>query len=552
LEIAPPVYADADPTTPQILDIAGTGGNDRLAIVESQGMPHVWLNGVDRGQFWPPPTSSGGQTVRINTARGNDVITVETALLAKLLVIYGGGGDDVIFGSIGAERIVGGDGNDVIVGGDGRDTIYGEGGDDSIRGAGGSDLIDGGDGFDTLRGDAGHDNIAGGASRDRVRGSDGNDRIEGGGGNDLLGGEEGLDFIDGGAGDDVVAGGGGNDTLIGGRGNDSLTGETGDDDCSGGGGADNVSGGAGNDYYHTTPADGGDLDAEHELSDTAIAPTAVAAVNNKGTAYVNITWQYPAEAEVENFETEQSEDGGETWTHLFTHEGDDRSAALFVSDSRTHLFRVRALDDAQPSEYGVSNPLAIPPLGALNLSASPLFTGGLAVTWVDLSSSEDRFELFMRTGTAAFAKVATIDAEPDSGEVVTHNLPDLAANTEYDFFVRTVHESLGVNVDSEVYWRRTDPARINIEYTVEVAPDEPFTLPLKLTGMNASLVKWVVDFDDGSPIITIEPGATPEQLTLTHSYRGREYPTAHGIGVTATGPGVSEYKTQFVMVAARE
>jgi Ca2+-binding RTX toxin-like protein len=219
-------YVDADPATPQVIDIRGTAGADHI-IVHATG---VYVNGVNLGR--PQLAPYDVNAIRIDSGGGHDAIYVDLDPLAApmtSIVIDAGPGNDVIVGSRYAERIIGGDGNDVVSAGDGRDTIYGAAGDDSIRGGGSSDLINGGDGFDTLRGDAGNDNIDGGASKDRLRGSVGNDRLSGGGGNDIIAGEDG---------DDVLAGGAGADYVDGGRGDDEISGQGAADSLYGGSGID--------------------------------------------------------------------------------------------------------------------------------------------------------------------------------------------------------------------------------------------------------------------------------------------------------------------------
>jgi Ca2+-binding RTX toxin-like protein len=221
-------YVDPNASTPEVIDILGTAGDDHI-IVHPTG---VYVNGVNLGR--PQLAANLLNAIRIDSGGGHDAIYVELDPLAApmtSIVIFAGAGNDVIVGSAYAERIMAGDGNDVVSAGDGRDTIYGEAGADSIRGGGSSDLINGGDGFDTLRGDAGNDNIDGGASKDRLRGSLGNDRLYGGGGNDIIGGEDGddtlgggagADYVDGGHGDDEIAGQGAVDSLYGGAGVDAF------------------------------------------------------------------------------------------------------------------------------------------------------------------------------------------------------------------------------------------------------------------------------------------------------------------------------------------
>ena len=142
-------------------------------------------------------------------------------------VMYGTGGDDVMFGGVGPDEIHGLNGVDRICGFDGADTIFGDAGNDILLGQKGGDTIDGGAGEDDIRGATGSDELFGGPDNDSITGATSPDTISGGGGNDLIFGNDQADQISGDAGDDDLRGGKGIDTLNGGTDFDTCNGNTG-------------------------------------------------------------------------------------------------------------------------------------------------------------------------------------------------------------------------------------------------------------------------------------------------------------------------------------
>ncbi len=153
------------------------------------------------------------------------------------LVVYAGGGDDIVNGGGGSDRLYGEAGNDTLSGG---------AGDDGLSGGAGMDILSGGTGNDSLSGGDGTDRLEGGVGADRLGGDAGDDQLYGdsltpddvAGGNDALWGGVGNDILWGGAGNDVLYGEAGSDALRGGTGADILDGGAGNDSLSGGGGSD--------------------------------------------------------------------------------------------------------------------------------------------------------------------------------------------------------------------------------------------------------------------------------------------------------------------------
>jgi Ca2+-binding RTX toxin-like protein len=276
----------ADATTPAVVAIAGTDGDDTITtgsgadtIRSEEGDDTVTSGGgadvVDAGDGNDTvETGSGGDDV--SAGAGDDGVTSgddddEVDGGPGVDVLGGGLGVDTIDGGDGADTINGNDGNDVLRGGEGADAVagaagddalFGDGGNDSLTGAAGNDAISGGDGDDTadggtgndtVAGDSGNDTLRGGDNVDELRGGDGNDAADGGAGDDSIFGEGGNDnLLFGAGGNDAISGGEGDDTADGGPGNDTVGGDGGNDTLRGGDNVDDLRGGDGNDA-----ADGG-------------------------------------------------------------------------------------------------------------------------------------------------------------------------------------------------------------------------------------------------------------------------------------------------------
>lgn len=260
--------------------------------------------------------SSGSDAVRI-AGQGNDYQNNYFRILgeqgndslwgdARVNVISGGLGDDVVFGRDGADEIWGGLGHDTLNGDGGDDQILADAGDDEVNGGIGDDYLSGDDGEDVLRGGDGYDTLIGGADDDRLDGGADDDQLFGANGDDFLIPGTGSDNIDGGAGVDLVyyadspaglgidlvAGLAGHaqgkiDTLVGieqvwGSGHadtirgsavaNRLLGQGGDDTLEGRAGADELIGGAGIDTAaYTESAIGVAVDLLHGVGSTGDA-----------------------------------------------------------------------------------------------------------------------------------------------------------------------------------------------------------------------------------------------------------------------------------------
>ncbi|EHK59128.1 calcium-binding protein [Allomesorhizobium alhagi] len=244
-------------------------------------------------------------------------------------LLWGGGGDDVIYGDF-AEIGTAGKvtaGNDTIYGGAGDDRIYGDGtddtkstgGDDRLFGEAGNDNILGGTGNDLLDGGAGNDNLLGGAGNDTYvidsasdivfeYANEGIDTIRSYFGNvtlkdnfenltfvgtgDFTGFGNGLDnTIRGGSGADNLNGLAGNDRLHGGVGDDMLFGDNGDDVLNGGSGADQLVGGNGFDtasYAGSEQAVKVSLDGSVTAAGDAVGDTFNAIEGIEGTSFNDV------------------------------------------------------------------------------------------------------------------------------------------------------------------------------------------------------------------------------------------------------------------------
>lgn len=96
-------------------------------------------------------------------------------------VIFGLGGDDVIYGGNAKDCLIGGAGTDTIYGNNGADVIIGGPGDDELWGDNGPDDLDGGDDDDLLIGGKGADDLNGQAGTDECYGRTTDEGDKGGG-----------------------------------------------------------------------------------------------------------------------------------------------------------------------------------------------------------------------------------------------------------------------------------------------------------------------------------------------------------------------------------
>jgi Ca2+-binding RTX toxin-like protein len=241
-----------------LIQIFGKGGNDQLALDESNGtLPTAQLFG------------EGGNDTLIGGS-GADVLN-------------GGPGLDTLFGMGGADSLLGGDDNDTIVGGDGDDIAQlGNGNDRFIWNPGDdNDVLEGGDGIDTteVNGGNGAEDFVVTANGTHVRfdrinpapffldiGTCENLVLNANGGNDTLGCTGNLAALiqitaDGGAGDDTLQGSNGADVLLGGDNNDFIDGQQ-DNDL--------ILLGAGDDTVQWDPGDGNDIVEGQSGNDTLV------------------------------------------------------------------------------------------------------------------------------------------------------------------------------------------------------------------------------------------------------------------------------------------
>jgi Ca2+-binding RTX toxin-like protein len=171
-------------------------------------------------------TTGGDLKAIVENVPGDADLTVHGS--NDVLIVTGGGNDQVTLQDTGDDVVMTGNGDDVIQLGGGEDSAYGGAGNDSITaGTGGHQLLSGGDGSDTLiGGDGGHSTLSGGDGNDSlVAGNGGHTLLEGGAGNDTMYAGSGGDTMDGGTGNDlfhIAADPNGHDTIDGGSGNDTI------------------------------------------------------------------------------------------------------------------------------------------------------------------------------------------------------------------------------------------------------------------------------------------------------------------------------------------
>ena len=246
LAVADPTNAvpEVDASIPGANNVASLAGvyhaaNGQLLIQGSQGVDNISFNGV-KGVTWNGTTytyPSDISAVRIRTHGGNDVINAST--VGKVVLAYGGDGDDNISGGTANDILYGGAGSDTITGNAGNDILIGEGGNDTLEGSAGDDTFkfntDTALGADTISDSAGSElldfsetqsvgvTVNLGITTAQVVNSNLTltitsatvfEKVYGGARGDNLIGNTLANTLMGGAGDDVLAGGAGNDTYV--------------------------------------------------------------------------------------------------------------------------------------------------------------------------------------------------------------------------------------------------------------------------------------------------------------------------------------------------
>jgi Ca2+-binding RTX toxin-like protein len=230
-----------------LIQVFGQGGNDNIALVETNGaLPRANLYG----------------------AAGNDTLTGGSG--GDML--FGQAGNDTALGKGGFDFLFGGSESDVLTGGDADDQVFGESGDDRMVWNPGddTDLNEGGAGSDTVEvnGGNGAEVFTTTANGTRVRfdrldpapfsidiGTSEKLVLNANGGNDAFSNTGNLAALI-----QISADGGtGNDTLLGSNGVDFLLGGDGDDFIDGQQGNDVAFMGAGDDVFQWDPGDGSDV-----------------------------------------------------------------------------------------------------------------------------------------------------------------------------------------------------------------------------------------------------------------------------------------------------
>ncbi|MGB4107438.1 MAG: calcium-binding protein [Alphaproteobacteria bacterium] len=84
---------------------------------------------------------------------GGDIIHMaDDEIETDDLIMFGSGGDDILWANVGNDIVSGAQGQDRIDGGPGQDTLHGDEGNDAVNGGDGNDIIRGGIGNDILYG----------------------------------------------------------------------------------------------------------------------------------------------------------------------------------------------------------------------------------------------------------------------------------------------------------------------------------------------------------------------------------------------------------------
>jgi Ca2+-binding RTX toxin-like protein len=261
------ISIEPDSPGPTTLYLVGSSSNDEMSIGVTATFVDLTLRGIGyrypRGeikniQVWGQAgddkitiLSTGGLNVTAHGGRGNDRLTVGTAVVTSVAllgdndddVLNGGAADDLLIGGAGNDRLIGRKGNDRYGFGNAGGTLetdtvveYVDGGVDVLDFAKSTSAINVDLRSDTnlvnqtgrkvVTGSIGQsanlEGAIGGRAGDILRGNKANNYLSGGGGDDRLLGFTGRDWLYGGDGNDTLNGGDGNDTLSGGQRNDTY------------------------------------------------------------------------------------------------------------------------------------------------------------------------------------------------------------------------------------------------------------------------------------------------------------------------------------------
>ena len=171
-------------------DVLHSTSETPAGTVEFSNLEFVYFGSYDLTDDAQFPTFDFGHAFAgemVAGGAGNDHINYDGSSAAAGwfanadgVLVFGGGGDDVIYGAANAAD------GDILFGGAGNDTIYGQAGNDEIIAWTGDDTLYGGPGIDLLEGEAGNDTLYSGDGIDALYGDEGNDILHADGGTNAL------------------------------------------------------------------------------------------------------------------------------------------------------------------------------------------------------------------------------------------------------------------------------------------------------------------------------------------------------------------------------
>jgi uncharacterized repeat protein (TIGR01451 family) len=185
--------------------------------------------------------------------------------------------------------------------------------------------------------------------------------------------------------------------------------------------------GAGPSGYSNTSSATTPLDAPSGLTATAIS-----------FGQIDLSWTDNSATET-GYQVERRVSGGSFALITTTGAGATSYSDLAVDDQTSYEYRVRAVNGTGVSGYSntasATTPLG-PPAPPSGLSATPVSSSQVDLSWTDASDSETGFEIQRRLSGGSFALLTTTAADATSFSDVT-----VAAASVYEYRVRAVNDA---------------------------------------------------------------------------------------------------------------
>ncbi len=236
------------------------------------------------------------------------------------------------------------------------------------------------------------------------------------------------------------------------------------------------------------------------LPNPPAAPSSLAATA-AGTDAINLTWTDNADNE-DGFRIERKEGAG-AYVEIATPGANVESHSdTGLNPSTTYTYRVVAYNADGDSPWSnessaTTDALPNPPAAPTDLVATAAGTEQIDLTWNDNADNETGFKVERKTGTDAFAEIATVGAN-----VVSYSDTGLTASTTYTYRV------VAYNGDGNSSYSNEASATTQEEPTVPAAPS---ALAVSAVSDSQINLTWTDNSDD-------ETGFKIERKTASESF----------------------------------